>query len=130
MAAFDRTRSPRRPAAAVELIRKCIPTVGSHTPTIYRSLSSRTTGGRRKKPGGCSRTVENFKYLSWRLSRISGRIYTARARERVCASRAKSRANPPAIHRDFRQLAGVIVIAGSSPARVRARGRRSKPHVT
>jgi len=65
-------------------------------------------------------TVENFKYLFWRMSKVYERIYT-RGCERVRVHRVRKsrhasdgherdRVYPPTIHRDFRQLAEVIVI--------------------
>jgi len=95
------------------------------TPTynniIHGWLSSRTIGICRKKNlSDDRRSVENFKYLFWRMSKVYERIYT-RGCERVRVHRVRKSRHasdgherdcvyPPTIHHDFRQLAEVIVI--------------------
>ena len=90
---------------------KYIRPIGSHISRYNSRMILVNRHLRKKESGGCSRAVENFKYPSWRVSKVCERIYT-RGCERVRVHRARRSRHAseivrirPTIHRDFRQLA-------------------------
>lgn len=98
-----------------ELIRKCIPTTSVATHSRYTQI---VANHRRKKGWRMFEDRGEFEMsLLAAVQKFLDEFIREQASASVCASRAKSRANPPAIHRDFRQLTGVIVIEGSSRER-------------